>query len=407
MKILYIHQHFSTISGATGTRSYANAKAMTERGHSVTMLCGKYSSSDAGLSGKFQYGVREVNIDGFLVCQLDCHYSNHLGPVQRCLIFFKFAIWSSFQALTKDYDVIYATSTPLTVGIPGIVAKVFRRKPFVFEVRDLWPQLPIAMGVVRSQIFQFILYKLEKITYLSADKIICLAPGIKTGVCSSGISEKKVEMVPNGCDFELFSKPNTDLKPIARKDRFRCIYAGTLGAANGLEAVIEVASLLQSIGDDRFEFWLVGDGGQKQLLQAQVQKRGIEQIFFHPPMPKPELAALFLQCDLGLQILKNVPEFYEGTSPNKFFDYVSAGLPVLINYPGWVARLIKLHKLGVCAAPNDPKQFMTALDQAYQSHLTKGRRERGTVSTAFQKEFSRRNLAFQCVEIVESILPGS
>jgi hypothetical protein len=137
MKILYIHQHFSTISGAAGTRSYANAKAMTEQGHSVTMLCGKYSSTDAGLSGKFQYGVRKISLDGFLVCQLDCHYSNHLGILQRCFVFFKFAIWSSFQALFKDYDVIYTTSTPLTVGIPGILAKFFRRKPFVFEVREI------------------------------------------------------------------------------------------------------------------------------------------------------------------------------------------------------------------------------------------------------------------------------
>ena len=223
MKILYIHQHFSTISGAAGTRSYANAKAMTEQGHSVTMLCGKYSSTDAGLSGKFHYGVRKINLDGFLVCQLDCYYSNHLGTFQRCFVFFKFAIWSSVQALFKDYDVIYTTSTPLTVGIPGILAKFFRRKPFVFEVRDLWPQLPIAMGVVRSPIFQFVLYKLEKLTYLCADKIICLAPGIKAGVCGSGISEKKVEMVPNGCDLELFKKPKVGRKPRARRGKFKCI----------------------------------------------------------------------------------------------------------------------------------------------------------------------------------------
>ena len=406
MKILYIHQHFSTISGSAGTRSYANAKVMAERGHIVTILCGRYASSDAGLTGEFHKGVREVIVDGFLVCQLDCSYSNHLGVLQRCLIFFKFAIWSSFQAVLRDYDVIYATSTPLTVGIPGIVGKLFRRKPFVFEVRDLWPQLPIAMGIVRSRFFQSILYGLERVTYRFADKIICLAPGIKAGVCNSGVPEKKVAMVPNGCDVELFSGLGNIEKSCADGSKFRCVYAGTFGAANGLEAVLDAAALLELREDDRFEFLLVGDGSQKQSLQARAKQKCLKQVFFYPFIPKTELAVLFAECDLGLQILKNVPEFYEGTSPNKFFDYISAGLPVLINYPGWVKRLIESYKLGYYAPPNDPEQFLMALDLAYQSNQIQNWRERRALPAGFLKQFSRKRLSNQCADIVESVIPG-
>jgi glycosyltransferase involved in cell wall biosynthesis len=221
-----------------------------------------------------------------------------------------------------------------------------------------------------------------------------------------GVLENKVEMVPNGCDINLFKNRGAVPKSIAPRSKFRCIYAGTFGAANGLEAVVEAASLLQLNGDDRFEFLLVGDGSQKDFLQQEVRIRGVKQITFHPFVSKPELAAVFSECDLGLQILKNVPEFYEGTSPNKFFDYIAAGLPVLINYPGWVERLIATHKLGVYAPPNDPKLFLAALDRAYRSKISESRKKGRFIPKTFLKQFSRENLSNQCVDIVESVFPS-
>ena len=185
MKVLYLHQHFVTPRGAGGTRSYEMAQRLIERGHSVTMVCGSINGGHGavtGLSGAFTRGVRKGLVDGIWVIELELPYSNADSFARRSFTFLKFSIRSMLLVFSERYDLLFATSTPLTVAIPALAGKWIRRRPMVFEVRDLWPELPRAMGVISNPIVLRSLELLEKAAYRSASSIIALSPGMAHGI---------------------------------------------------------------------------------------------------------------------------------------------------------------------------------------------------------------------------------
>lgn len=367
MKILYFHQHFSTPRGSAGIRSYAMAQALIQNGHQVVMVCGSFGVGQTGLLQPFNKGMRRGLVDGIDVIEFELPYSNSLSFLQRILIFLSFAFKSVKVAFTEQYDVLFATTTPLTAGIPGILAKWFRRKPFVFEVRDLWPELPKAMGVIKNPIVLWLMSVLEWVSYHSADRLIGLSPGIVDGIVKRGISPQKVESIPNGCDLNIFATTPQPWRPEQVEDTdLMAIFTGTHGLANGLNAVIDVAVELQNRQYHDIKLVLVGDGMQKKSLQQRANSLQLTNIIFHDPVNKSKLAGLMASADIGMQILANVPAFYYGTSPNKFFDYIAAGLPVLNNYPGWLAELIQKSHCGYAVIPDNPQAFADALIHAFE-----------------------------------------
>lgn len=365
MKVLYFHQHFSTPRGATAIRSYEMAKHLIARGHQVTMVCGSYQGGETELTAPFLGGLRRGKVDGIDVIEFNLAYSNHDGFIKRAMTMVKFGVRSVGLALTESYDLVFATSTPLTSGIPGIFARWMRGKRFVFEVRDLWPELPREMGVIKNPLILGMLSGLEWLSYRSAHRIIGLSPGMVEGIARRGISKKHIEMVPNGCDLGIFGQGLDAWRPmgVAETD-LMAIFTGTHGIANGLEAVLDAAVELKARGRDDIKLVLVGQGMLKPGLQKRVEKEGLSNVIFHDAVNKSRLAGLMASADLGMQILANVPAFYFGTSPNKFFDYIAAGLPVLNNYPGWLAQLIDEHFCGFAVPPADPVAFADALERA-------------------------------------------
>jgi glycosyltransferase involved in cell wall biosynthesis len=366
MKILYFHQHFSTPQGAAGIRSYGMARRLLARGHQVTMVCGSYGGGKTGLAGDFQDGIRRGMVDGIDIIELDLAYSNHDGFASRAMTFLKFAFRSVRLAFSEPCDLVFATTTPLTAGIPGILARWLRRKPFVFEVRDLWPELPKAMGVIRNPLVLAVMSWLEWLSYHSAHRVIGLSPGIVQGIQSRGIAAERVEMVPNGCDLDIFAAE--EIKPWRPDgipdEALLAIFTGTHGIANGLESVLETAKVLKARGRSDICLLLVGQGKLKADLQVTAESAGLDNVLFHAPVDKARLAGLMAGADIGMQILANVPAFYFGTSPNKFFDYIAAGLPVINNYPGWLAEMIVQHDCGFAVPPDSPDAFADALIKA-------------------------------------------
>ena len=365
MKILYFHQHFSTPKGSSGIRSYAMAQTLIKNGHQVTMVCGSFGAGQTGLAQPFVKGARRGVVDGIEIIEFELPYSNSMSFLQRVKIFLSFAFKSIKVALTEKYDVVFATTTPLTAGIPGIAAKWLKRKPFVFEVRDLWPELPKAMGVIKNPVILSLMSMLEWASYRSADRLIGLSPGIVQGIIKRGVAPKKVALIPNGCDLNIFAGEHESWRPaqVAESD-LMAIFTGTHGLANGLDAVIAVATELKKRQRDDIKLVLVGDGMKKKDLQLQAQKLELNNVVFHDPVNKDKLAGLMASADLGLQILANIPAFYYGTSPNKFFDYIAAGLPVLNNYPGWLAEMIEEKQCGFSVPPESPERFADALEKA-------------------------------------------
>lgn len=403
MKVLYFHQHFSTPKGSTGTRSYEMACRLLARGHQVTMVCGSYGGGDTGLTAAFVRGRRRGIVEGIDIIEFDLAYSNNDGFVTRALTFFKFAFRSIGLAFAEQYDVLFATSTPLTAGIPGILARWLRHKPFVFEVRDLWPELPRAMGVIRNPLALGAMSILEWISYRSAHRLIGLSPGIVAGIASRGVPMERIALVPNGCDLDIFTNAVEPWRPTqVHASDLLAVFAGTHGEANGLHAVLDAAVELKRRGRDQIKLLLIGQGRHKVALQERVVREGLDNVIFHDPVDKARLAGLMAATNVGLQILANVPAFYYGTSPNKFFDYIASGLPVLTNYPGWLADLIEHHRCGFVVPPDNQAAFADALEQAAEDRdvlKLMGQHSRALA----EDEFNRLSLADRWVDWVEGV----
>ncbi|NQV77621.1 MAG: glycosyltransferase family 4 protein [Lutibacter sp.] len=362
MKILYIVQHFNIPDGSGGIRPYKMAKALVNSGIEVIVVCGSYSGAKTGLNIDFVNGKRRGFYENIEIIEFDMPYSNNLGFIKRTYLFLKFAMKTIWVSLFEKYDIIFASSTPLTVGIPGIFAKWIRRKTFVFEVRDLWPELPKAMGVIKNPIVLWGIGILEYMCYHSADKLIGLSKGIADGIEKRGIAKARIKTIPNGCDLDIFSTIIDSQRPIETEiGDFLCLYSGTHGVANGLDILIDVAEILTQKKRSDIKFILIGQGKYKKDLEEKTRCKNLKNIIFLDPVNKNELGKLMNACDIGMQLLANIPEFYNGTSPNKFFDYISAGLPVLNNYPGWISNLIEEKNCGVTIPPDDPGAFADGL----------------------------------------------
>ncbi len=400
MRILYFHQHFSTPKGSAGIRSYEMARRLLARGHQVTMVCGSYGGGETGLLSAFANGRRMGCVDGIDIIEFDLAYSNSDGFLKRGMTFLKFALRSVGLAFSEKYDVLFATTTPLTAGIPGIFARWLRGKPFVFEVRDLWPELPRAMGVIKNPLVLGAMSALEWASYRSAHRLVGLSPGIVEGIAHRGVPRERIELVPNGCDLGIFGGNVEPWRPAGVKSTdLMAAFTGTHGMANGLDAVLNAAAELKRRGRQDIKLLLIGQGKLKPSLQARAEREGLDNVVFHDPVNKTRLAGLMAATDVGMQILANVPAFYYGTSPNKFFDYIAAGLPVLNNYPGWLAEVIKRSECGFAVPPDDPTAFADALEKAADDRASLKAMGRNGRLLA-EAEFDRIRLADRWVDWV-------
>ncbi len=358
MHVVYIHQHFATRQSATGTRSYEMSRCLIDAGHRVSMICGVNDATAQALRPEAR--ITRRTIDGIDVYCIAEPYSNRMGFARRIWAFWRFMRDAQRVAYDLDGDLVFATSTPLTVGIPGMKAARRRRVPFVFEVRDLWPELPIALGVLRNPVLIWYTRRMERRIYFAAERIIALAPGIRDGICRTGYPPDRVTMIPNGCDLDLFQPTDERLDDprFGSPDELRLVFCGAHGLANGLDAVLDAARVLLDQRQGGIRFIFIGHGSQRDRLIQRSRREGTDRIItWLPFVPKAELARILPRLDVGMMILRNCPGFYYGTSPNKFFDYIASGIPVINNYPGWLADMIRERDCGRVVPPDDPHAF--------------------------------------------------
>ncbi|MCH6257896.1 glycosyltransferase family 4 protein [Puniceicoccaceae bacterium K14] len=400
MKILYLHQYFNTPSMIGSTRSYEMGKRWVEAGHEVHVI-----TSDKRESEKNDQNWVTTIEDGVNVHWLPVPYSNYMSYSQRIKAFFKFAFSSGKKAIEIGGDVIFATSTPLTIALPAIKAKKKLNIPMVFEVRDLWPEAPIQMGALKSPLSKIVARKLERHAYKNSEHIIALTPGMKNGVVSSGYPSNRVTVIPNASDLNLFS-PNIDgsetRKRLGLRDRFTLSYFGTMGPANGLNYVLSAAKELVSKNIEDIVFVLHGDGKQRPELEARAKNEGLTNVVFSNPMPeKTAVAELAAASNVCMTIYDNLPVLYT-CSPNKMFDSFAAGRPVLTNMPGWLESLAVDEKTGVFTNPNNPielaeKAIWMRNNPEELRKFAKNARELA------ETRFARETLSLQLLDVLTSI----
>lgn len=404
MHILYIHQYFATPEGSTGTRSYEFARRWAQEGHKVTVLtttAALVENDLASVRGRF---VKRFSLSGFDVIALDIMYRQSMGHLRRIVTFCSFLVCASFAVLfVKRIDVVYATSTPLTVGIPALTAKWFRRRPFVFEVRDQWPAVPIGMAIIKNKILIKMLLWLERWIYKSASAIVALSPGTAAGVKDVlGETQRPVATIPNCSDIELF-RPDIDGSSIRIKfrweDKMVFLHAGAMGKVNGLSFVINAAQRLKDQAD--VHFVLMGSGSQEQVLSERIGQLGLDNIQILESKPKSELPEFIAASDVSLAILSDYP-ILEHNSANKFFDALSAGKPVLLNYSGWQRQILEENDAGFGCELCNLDEFVEKV-LYFSSHKHKlsemGRNARRLAG----EKFGRAKLSAAALEVIGSV----
>ena len=377
-----------------GTRSYEMARRLVAKGHQVVLI-----TTNRDREQKERWEVSEE--EGIIVHWLNLPYSNKMAFYKRLSAFIKFAIFSSLKAISLKGDVVFATSTPLTVGIPGVVASWFNRIPLVFEIRDLWPTVPIAIGALRSRFSIWLAKKLEKLIYVRSKRVVAVAPGMRDHVIEVMKGQRPVDIIPNGCDFSLFGNPkntaeSTDIwTAVDPKRRLRGVYIGTVGNVNGVHAIVDLArAALDAYGKDAFCFLIVGDGVKLTEVKTKARKVGVfnQNLYFHPAVVKSVVPRILAFADFSLITYSGAEVIYRDSVCNKFFDSLAAGKPVVSNFYGYSSKLSKRYAFGYIFNDNDSQGEVKKIKNLFEN--PSDLQAMGAKAKAFGKKyFSRDDLA--------------
>ncbi|WP_420399338.1 glycosyltransferase family 4 protein [Flagellimonas sp.] len=395
MKILYIHQYFATPKEPGGTRSYWISRKLIEEGHQVTMLA---------TSSKIDSKIKRVNIDGIDVIYLKVPYSQYMSIFKRLLSFVSFMLKSARMALKeKNVDLVIATSTPLTIGFPALVVKKFKKTPFLFEVRDLWPEVPIQMGGLNNKLLIKLALWFEKTIYVNAEHVVALSPGMEDGVTKRGIAPEKVSMIPNMSKIDVYwnrEKNDAFCKELGlNPNSFKTVYFGSMGLANGMDFIIEGIKHLKD--NPEIEFVFMGGGATEPILKAKCENLGIQNAHFLGGFGLKELSEIVNLCDVSMVTFADIP-ILATNSPNKLFDSLSAGKPIIVNSPGWTKDMVEKYECGVFVDPKNPEDLanqITFLKDNPEVCKNMGLNARNLAETKYDKSILCKEFA----EVVNSV----
>ncbi len=348
MKIVYLHQYFKFPNEYGGTRSFDLATGFLGLGYQVEILA---LTSDKKYKTDERWSRLEK--DGLVVHYIFLPYTNEMTYLKRSKIFLKFLWFSTLKLISLKGDLVLASSTPITIGIPALIKKWIHKTPFIFETRDVWPEAIIAIGAMNNIILQKILYFLEGIIYKNAAAIIPLSDDMKLSIITRypKLASKPIMVIENISEIDRFQNgynKNVSLlkEKIGFKPRFTVLYAGTFGLVNGLHYVIELACKLSDL-DPSIVFVLIGEGSKKESVMQKAISKGVlnKNVFILDSVSKNELPQLYFESNMGSSFVISVKELW-ANSANKFFDTLAASKPILINHEGWQKEKIIQENIG-------------------------------------------------------------
>ena len=362
MHLLLIHQAFAALDEAGGTRHHELARFLVEQGHNVTVITSPVSYLTGVQRGKSHWIEREQDDAGITLYRTYTYPALHRSFFHRVISFLSFMASSFWAGLAvKKVDLVWGTSPPIFQGVTAWALARLKGVPFLFEVRDLWPAFAIGIGVLHNPLLIRASLWLESFLYRHADRVMVNSPGYIQHVTDHGA--KWVELVPNGADPAMFD-PRSDGAGFRREkgldDKFLAVYAGAHGISNDLGVVLQAARQLKE--QKEICFLLVGDGKEKTSLQAQAAEMGLDNVSFLPPVPKNGMPQVLAAADACIAILKPL-ELYKTTYPNKVFDYMAAGRPVVLAIDGVIREVIETAGAGIPVGPGNPCSLAEAIQK--------------------------------------------
>lgn len=401
MHIIYLHQYYRTptSSGVGGTRSYEFARRLVANGHTVEMITSEHHPEE-----EWRRGWRVTEDDGIRVHWLPVPYGNDMSYTRRLRSFMAFALGSANRAASLGGDVVFATSTPLTICLPAIYAAWRTRVPMVFEVRDLWPDAPIALGVLKNPLAIWAARRLERLAYRSAAQVVALSQGMADGVTRCGVPADKVHVIPNACDLDVFGPDPAAAAAVRARfawlgERPLVVYVGTFGSVNGVGYLVEVAARTAELDPD-VRFLLVGEGKEFQAVKERASHLNVldRSLFMLGPRPKIEIADFLAAADLATSVVVDVPALWNN-SANKFFDGLASGTAFAVNHEGWQADLLREWEAGLVLEAKDTAAAATSIVKALRTPGWAEQAGRNARRLA-ESEFARDSLAARFEQVL-------
>jgi glycosyltransferase involved in cell wall biosynthesis len=358
MHILLIHQAFAALDEPGGTRHHELARHLRRQGHQVTIIASTVSYLTG--TGPDKRIKKETDDLGVTIIRSYTIPALHRSFIWRVFSFLSFMISSFINGLfVCNVDLVWGTTPPIFQGPTAWLLARLKRAPFLLEVRDLWPAFAVAVGVLENKFLIALSEWLECFLYRHADQVIVNSPGYTAHVTASGAA--KVTLIPNGTDPDMFD-------PTARGEAFRekhglcgifvVLYAGAHGMSNDLDVVLEAADQLKR--EKAIRIVLLGSGKEKPRLQSVAAASDLKNVLFLPPVSKREMGEVLAGADACLAILKPI-EMYKTTYPNKVFDYMAAGRPVILAIDGVIREVVEGANAGLAVPPGDPIALASAI----------------------------------------------
>lgn len=404
MRILFLSDNFPPETNAPASRLYEHAVHWVGAGHAVTVVTCAPNFPEGRVFTGYSNAWRKVEfINGIRVVRVKTYIARNEGFFLRTLDYLSFMIMGFLAALLERRpDVVVATSPQFFAAVGGWMVSVAKWRPFVLEVRDLWPASIVAVGAMRKTIAIRLLERVELFLYSRAKAIIPVTRSFKRDMIARGVDANKIHVVINGVDASRFSPMPRNAAAEAEfglQGKFVVGYLGTHGLAHALPKVLEAAELL--LDDADIAFFFAGSGAEREKVERLVSERGLYNVRLIPRQPKHRMPVLWSLCDVSVVPLRNVPVF-STVIPSKIFESMAMGVPVLMSLPeGEATELIREFAAGVCVPPEDPSAMADALRQLKhdRSHL-RSLRESGVMAAT---RFSRKELAAEMARTFESI----
>lgn len=406
MRIVYVSQYFPPEMGAPAARVYELAKEWVRRGHEVTVLTA-FAHHPTGEKAARDRAVltRRETVDGIRVLRTYVYAAPNQGTARRMLSYASFALSALVIGRLRlpRPDVLIATSPQLLCGLAGYgLARAFR-VPFVFEVRDLWPESILAVDAMADGPFIRTLKGVARFLYHHCEQVVTVGEGYAREIADLyGVARERISVIPNGIDTALFTplpRANAVRQQCGWGDRFVVMYVGTHGMAHGLHHVLEAAKLLRGEPDKLFVF--VGEGAEKANLRRQAKAWGLANVQFIDQQPRGQIPMFYAACDLGLVTLRKAP-LWRGVLPSKLFEYLGMERPVLIAVDGEARKIVETAAAGEYVPPDDAQalaQVTRRLSQDRTRLAAMGQRGRQYVI----QHYDRQVLAAEYLEILDRV----